>query len=89
MRRDVKQAGVGIPAQRDRFSGFPESAVTMPESSVTIPERYRPAPLPAQRYALATFKTVKAHIDYHVEIDPHRYSVPHALATVPVWVCSP
>jgi transposase len=36
-------------------------------------------PLPAQRYELAYFKTVKVHIDYHVEVDKHRYSVPHAL----------
>lgn len=36
-------------------------------------------PLPAQRYELARFKTVKVHIDYHVEIEGHRYSVPHAL----------
>ena len=36
-------------------------------------------PLPAQRYEIATFKTVKVHIDYHVEVDTHRYSVPHAL----------
>lgn len=35
--------------------------------------------LPQQRYELARFKTVKVHIDYHVEIDGHRYSVPHAL----------
>jgi transposase len=35
--------------------------------------------LPAQRYELARFKTVKVHIDYHVEISAHRYSVPHAL----------
>jgi transposase len=35
-------------------------------------------PLPAQRYELARFKTVKVHIDYHVEVDGHRYSVPHA-----------
>lgn len=35
--------------------------------------------LPAQRYEIATFKTVKVHIDYHVEVDKHRYSVPHAL----------
>ena len=33
--------------------------------------------LPAARYELARFKTVKVHIDYHVEIDGHRYSVPH------------
>lgn len=36
-------------------------------------------PLPAQRYEVARFKTVKVHIDYHVEIEAHRYSVPHAL----------
>jgi len=35
-------------------------------------------PLPAQRYELAQFKTVKVHIDYHVEVDGHFYSVPHA-----------
>ncbi len=36
-------------------------------------------PLPLQRYELAHFKTVKVHIDYHVEVERHRYSVPHAL----------
>src|SRR5476649_26083 len=36
-------------------------------------------PLPLQRYEMAHFKTVKAHIDYHVEVERHRYSVPHAL----------
>lgn len=36
-------------------------------------------PLPPTRYELARFKTVKVHIDYHVEIDGHRYSVPHGL----------
>lgn len=35
--------------------------------------------LPPQRWQWASFKTVKAHIDYHVEIDFHRYSVPHPL----------
>ncbi len=37
------------------------------------------SPLPAQPWQWATFKTVKAHIDYHVEVEGHRYSVPHAL----------
>ena len=36
-------------------------------------------PLPLQRYEMAHFKTVKVHIDYHVEVERHRYSVPHAL----------
>jgi len=36
-------------------------------------------PLPVQRYEIAHFKTVRVHIDYHIEVDAHRYSVPHAL----------
>ncbi|MGB4468699.1 MAG: IS21 family transposase [Azovibrio sp.] len=36
-------------------------------------------PLPSQRYEYARFKRVRAHVDYHVEVDRHRYSVPHAL----------
>ncbi len=35
--------------------------------------------LPATRYEYARFKTVRVHVDYHVEIEAHRYSVPHAL----------
>lgn len=36
-------------------------------------------PLPLQRYEMAHFKTAKVHVDYHVEVERHRYSVPHAL----------
>jgi transposase len=41
----------------------------------------RPAlqPLPAERYMLAHFKTVRASIDYHVEVEQHYYSVPYQL----------
>jgi transposase len=41
----------------------------------------RPAlqPLPARPYEIAAFKPVKVHIDYHVEVAGHRYSVPHTL----------
>ena len=35
--------------------------------------------LPAQRWQWATFKTVAVHIDYHVEVEGHRYSVSHSL----------
>lgn len=35
--------------------------------------------LPPQRWQWVSFKTVRAHIDYHVEVDFHRYSVPHPL----------
>jgi len=42
----------------------------------------RPAlqPLPAERYVLAFWKTVRASIDYHVEVERHYYSVPYQLA---------
>ena len=42
-------------------------------------------PLPSQPYEMAHFKTVKVHIDYHVEIEQHRYSVPHALVGPSRW----
>lgn len=35
--------------------------------------------LPLQRYEMARFKSVKVHIDYHVEVERHRYSVPQTL----------
>ena len=42
----------------------------------------RPAlkPLPAQDYVFAVWKTAKVSIDYHVEYNRHRYSVPYRLA---------
>ena len=41
----------------------------------------RPAlqPLPAQRFECAQWKQAKVNIDYHVELERHFYSVPHAL----------
>jgi len=37
-------------------------------------------PLPVQRYEYATWKVAKVNIDYHVEVERHRYSVPFQLA---------
>lgn len=36
-------------------------------------------PLPQQPYTYTQVKTVRVHLDYHVELDKHYYSVPHAL----------
>jgi len=36
-------------------------------------------PLPATAYTYAEWKKVRVHIDYHVEINGHYYSVPHQL----------
>lgn len=38
-------------------------------------------PLPTQPWEFAVFKTVRVHIDQHVEFEGHRYSVPHALVS--------
>jgi transposase len=35
--------------------------------------------LPIARYELARFKAVRVSIDYHVDVEKHYYSVPHAL----------
>jgi transposase len=37
-------------------------------------------PLPVLRYQVAVFKRCRVNIDYHIDIDGHYYSVPHALA---------
>ncbi|MCW8171553.1 IS21 family transposase, partial [Verminephrobacter aporrectodeae subsp. tuberculatae] len=42
--------------------------------------------LPTQPWQWAIFRTVKAHIDYHVEVERHRYSVPHALVGLELQV---
>lgn len=34
-------------------------------------------PLPPQRYYYAEWKKVRVHLDYHIEVDGHYYSVPH------------
>ena len=36
-------------------------------------------PLPNEAYVYAEWKKVRVHIDYHVEVDRHYYSVPHTL----------
>ena len=36
-------------------------------------------PLPVNRYEYAQWKQAKVHLDYHVEVDKHAYSVPHVL----------
>ena len=35
--------------------------------------------LPSEPYVFAQWKKVRVHIDYHVELERHYYSVPHAL----------
>jgi transposase len=41
--------------------------------------------LPAEPYVYAEWKQCRAGLDYHVEIDKHYYSVPHALLREELW----
>jgi transposase len=47
----------------------------------------RPAmrPLPSMPYVYAEWKRVRAAFEYHVDVDHHYYSVPHALVGQEVW----
>ncbi len=49
----------------------------------------RPAlrPLPVQPYVYAEWKKARVHIDYHVEVDGHYYSVPYQLVKKH-WRCA-
>ena len=48
----------------------------------------RPAlkPLPVEPFLYAEWKECKVGFDYHVEVERHYYSVPHALLRERVWV---
>jgi len=49
-------------------------------------ERATLRPLPLERYEFAEWRTAKVHIDYHVSVERHFYSVPHALLKATVRV---
>jgi transposase len=54
----------------------------MPGSRASLfAELDKPAlkPLPKERYYTAEWKTCRANIDYHIEVDRHYYSVPYQL----------
>jgi transposase len=40
-------------------------------------ERSALSPLPDRPYAFSTWRKAKVHVDYHVEVETHYYSVPH------------
>ena len=42
-------------------------------------ERAALRPLPAEPFEVATWKRAKVHLDYHIEVDRHYYSVPFRL----------
>ena len=48
-------------------------------------ERVALKPLPSEPFEFAAWKEVKPSLDYHVEVEKHYYSVPHALIKEKMW----
>ena len=48
-------------------------------------ERSALKPLPAEPYVFAAWKECRVGLDYHVEVEKHYYSVPHALLREKLW----
>ena len=71
-------ARTAVLEQLDKLNGRPFQKMTGSRSSV-FAELDKPAlrPLPKTRWVQAEWKTLKVHIDYHVEVDRHYFSVPY------------
>lgn len=64
--------GPGLPAsRRELFATLDQPALR---------------PLPVQPYELALWKKARVHLDYHVQVDYHFYSVPYGLVRAEVEV---
>lgn len=64
------------------LEGFPRPFKKLPGTRASQFEAIdKPAlkPLPDAPYELAQFSKARVHVDYHIEVDRHYYSVPHTL----------
>ena len=64
----------------ERYNDTPFQKLSGSRRSLFL-ELEQPAlrPLPKERYVFASWKKVRVHVDYHVEVDRHYYSVPYQL----------
>lgn len=77
---DVAAADEAVAALLPMLNGRPMQKLDATRASLfTSIDAPALRPLPAQPWSWARWKTVTVHIDYHVEVEGHRYSVPHAL----------
>ena len=68
-------AALLVPLNQRPFTKLPGSRQRVFESL----ERPALRPLPTQPYDYAEWKLARVHLDYHVEVDGHDYSVPYRL----------
>lgn len=77
----LEELNEAIRALLDRLNGRPFQKLEGSRQSLFASlERPRLRPLPERPYVYAEWKKARVHVDYHVEIEGHYYSVPHAFA---------
>jgi transposase len=77
----LAELNAAITALREKLNQRPFRKRPETSRAELFTQLDRPAlrPLRTERYILAHWKTVRANIDYHVEIERHYYSVPYQL----------
>lgn len=73
LNREIARLQVALNARR--FRKLPDSR----QSRFTALDRPAMRPLPAERYVFAEWKRARVHVDYHIALEGHYYSVPYAL----------
>lgn len=76
----LSELNAALSAGRERVNDRPFQKLAGSRRSVfEATERATLRPLPAAPYELATWRTAKVNIDYHIAVEGHLYSVPHTL----------
>jgi transposase len=74
------ELNVALRAQLEQYNDRPLSREDGTRRSRFLAlDRPALSPLPLQRYEYATWRKAKVHLDYHVEVERHYYSVPYRL----------
>jgi transposase len=76
----LEELNTAIRRLLDKLNDRPFQKLTGSRRSVFLAEEKAALrPLPTQRYEFARRKKARVHIDYHIELDGHYYSVPYTL----------
>lgn len=83
----IEELNLAIRQKLDELNHRPfQKLVGSRQSIFEEEEKATLRPLPSRRYHYAQRKKATVHIDYHVELEGHYYSVPHTLARQPVEI---
>lgn len=83
----IAELNEALELQLDAFNSAPFQKLAGSRESVFLErELPLPRPLPVHPYHYRTRRSAKVHIDYHVEVASHRYSVPYTLVGTRVEV---